>query len=224
MVPSWKLEPVSFADVRALAAELEVSETVATVLVRRELGDPDHARAFLEPEGISHDPFLLGDMTAAVERLRVAVERGEKICVHGDYDADGICATALAVLSLRELGADVDWHVPSRFDEGYGLAAETVERLAADGVALLLTVDCGITAADQVARAAALGMDVIVTDHHRPGDVLPDCPLVCTRPSDYPFPELSGTGVVFKLAQALFARAGRDPAALDTHLDLVALA
>ena len=114
--------------------------------------------------------------------------------------------------------------MPSRFDEGYGLAAETVERLAGDGVALLITVDCGITAADQVARAAALGMDVIVTDHHRAGDVLPDCPLVCTRPSSYPFPELSGTGVVFKLAQALYAQAGRDPSALMQHLDLVALA
>src|SRR5215510_7425904 len=132
MVPSWKLEPVSFRDVRRLGAELGVSETVATVLVRRGLGDPDDARAFLEPEGISHDPFLLGDMADAVERLRAAVERGERICVHGDYDVDGICATALAVLALREAGADVTWRLPSRFEEGYGVSGQTIARLADD--------------------------------------------------------------------------------------------
>ena len=149
---------------------------------------------------------------------------GERVCVHGDYDADGICATALALIVLRGLGAQVESHLPSRFAEGYGLAVETVERLAGDGVSLLLTVDCGITAADAVARARELGMDVIVTDHHRPAEMLPECIRVCTRPSDYPFPELCGTGVVFKLAQALHARAGRDPAEMELHLDLVALA
>jgi single-stranded-DNA-specific exonuclease len=222
--PRWLIDPCPPGAAAALAATLGVQRTTAEVLVRRGHRTESAARAFLELDGPLHDPMLLGDMAAACERIGRAIAAGERICVHGDYDADGICATALAVLALRELGADVDWHVPSRFDEGYGLAAETVERLAADGVALLLTVDCGITAADQVARAAALGMDVIVTDHHRPADVLPACPLVCTRPSDYPFPELCGTGVVFKLAQALYAQAGRDPAALELHLDLVALA
>ncbi len=128
------------------------------------------------------------------------------------------------MLALRALGANVEWHLPSRFEEGYGLAGGTVERLAASGVGLLLTVDCGITAADQVARAAELGLDVIVTDHHQPGQALPECPRVCTRPSDYAFPDLCGTGVVYRLAQALFATAGRDPAELEEHLDLVAIA
>ena len=98
MVGTWKVEPASYPEVRTLMAELGVSETVATVLVRRGLDDPAAARAFLEPEGITHDPFLLGDMAAAVDRLRAAVDRGERICVHGDYDVDGICATALAIL------------------------------------------------------------------------------------------------------------------------------
>ena len=115
MVGSWKVEPVAFPEVRELMAELDVSETLATVLVRRGLGDPEAARAFLEPEGITHDPLLLGDMVTAVECLRAAVERNERICVHGDYDVDGICSTALAVLTLREIGADVGWHLPSRF-------------------------------------------------------------------------------------------------------------
>ena len=221
MIPSWKLEPVSFADVRTLSAELGVSETVATVLARRGLDDPAEARSVLEPEGVSHDPFLLGDMTVAVERLRAAVAHGEKICVHGDYDVDGICATALAVLTLRELGADVCWHLPSRFEEGYGVSAATIERLGADGVQLILTVDCGITAAAEVEVARGLGVDVIVSDHHRPGDALPACPIVATRPSEYPFPDLCGTGVVAKLAQALL---GRDHPAISRHADLVALA
>jgi single-stranded-DNA-specific exonuclease len=194
--PRWLIDPCTPAAADALAAGLGVQPTTAEVLVRRGHATPEAARAFLELDGPLHDPMLLGDMAAACERIGRAIAAGEQVCVHGDYDADGICATALALTALRELGANVDWHVPSRFDEGYGLAAETVERLAADGVRLLVTVDCGITAADQVARAAELGMDVIVTDHHRPGDALPDCPRVCTRPSEYPFPELCGTGVV----------------------------
>ncbi len=221
MVGSWKIEPVSLAAVRALVDELGVSETVATVLVRRGLDDPQTARAFLEPEGVNHDPLLLGDMASAVERLRGAVERHERVCVHGDYDVDGICATALAVLTLRELGADVVWHLPSRFEEGYGVSATTIERLAGEGVKLILTVDCGITAAAEVEQARALGVDVIVTDHHRPAETLPRCPIVATRPSAYPFPDLCGTGVVAKLAQALL---GADHPAIARHADLVALA
>ena len=157
----------------------------------------------------------------AVERLRAAVERGERICVHGDYDVDGICSTALAVLTLREIGADVGWHLPSRFEEGYGVSAATIARLAEEGVKLILTVDCGITAVAEVEEARRLGVDMIVTDHHRPGDTLPDCPIVATRPSDYPFPDLCGTGVVVKLAQALL---GADHPAIARHQDLVALA
>ena len=221
MVGSWQVEPVSFPEVAALMAELDVSETVASVLVRRGLGDPDAARAFLQPESISHDPLLLGDMAAAVARLRTAVERGERICVHGDYDVDGICATALATLTLRELGADVVWHLPSRFEEGYGVSTTTIARLAEEGVKLLLTVDCGITASAEVEDARRLGVDVIVTDHHRPAETLPQCPIVATRPSVYPFAELCGTGVVVKLAQALL---GVDHPMLARHADLVALA
>ena len=217
----WTTRPCDWARVEALAEALEVSETTATVLVRRGLDDPAEARAFLACEPPAYDPFLLGDMEQAVERLRAAVAAGERICVHGDYDVDGISATAVAILVLRELGAKVEWVLPSRFEEGYGLAAETIDRLAADGVDLVLTVDCGITAVAEVARAKELGLDVIVTDHHRPGETLPDCPVVATRPSHYPCLDLCGTGVVYTLARALF-----DPgdAILKRTLDLVALA
>ena len=217
----WITRPCDWGHVEALAGALEVSETTATVLVRRGLDDVDDARAFLAAEPPAHDAFALGDVAVAVERIRAAVAAGERICVHGDYDVDGISATAVAVLVLRELGANVEWRLPSRFEEGYGLAAETIERLAEDGVDLVLTVDCGITAVDEVAGARELGLDVIVTDHHRPGETLPDCPIVATRPSAYPCPDLCGTGVVHTLARALL---GDDHPALSRLLDLVALA
>jgi single-stranded-DNA-specific exonuclease len=218
---TWTIRPCPHRQATALAQELGLSEIAASVLVRRGYGDPEEARAFLAGELPLHDPYLLGDMQDAVEQIRAAVAAGKRICVHGDYDVDGICATVLAVFVLRELGAEVEWHLPSRFDEGYGVSGQTLERLAEEGCGLVLTVDCGITAVDEVRRARELGLDVIVTDHHRPGDQLPDCALVATRPSEYPFPELCGTGVVYKLGQALL---GVDSDALRRHLDLVALA
>ena len=218
---TWTISPCPHGEAGVLAEALGVSETTARVLVRRGYETPEVAKAFLAGELPGHDPFLLGDMAGAVETIRGAIADGKRICVHGDYDADGICATALAVLILRELGADVDWHLPSRFEEGYGLQRETLARLADEGCGLILTVDCGVTAVEEVAEARARGLDVVVTDHHRPGETLPDCPVVATRPSDYPFPELCGTGVVYKLGEALL---GPESELLARHLDLVALA
>jgi single-stranded-DNA-specific exonuclease len=218
---TWTISPCPHRVQAELAEALGISELTASVLVRRGYTDVADARAFLAGEMAPHDPFLLGDMGLACERIRAAVADGRRLCVHGDYDVDGIAATTLAVLLLRELGADVDWHLPSRFDEGYGVRSSTLARLADEGCGLVLTVDCGITAVEEVAEAKARGLEVIVTDHHRPGASLPDCPIVATRPSDYPFPELCGTGVVYKLGQALF---GVDSDVPKRHLDLVALA
>ena len=218
---TWTLPDCSHTAQAELCRTLGISEITAAVLVRRGYSDSESARAFLAGELPPHNPFALGDMELACERIRAAVADGRRICVHGDYDVDGIAATALAVLLLRELGADVVWHLPSRFDEGYGVRGETLSRLADQGVGLVLTVDCGITAVAEVAEARSRGLEVIVTDHHRPGETLPDCPIVATRPSDYPFPELCGTGVVHKLGQALF---GVDSEVSKRHLDLVALA
>src|SRR3954454_1032452 len=218
----WQLRGTAPRDkVDLLATEVGVSRTTASVLVRRGYADPAEARRFLEAELPAHDPLELGDVAAACGAIRAAIAAGKKICGHGDYDADGICATALAVLVLRELGADVTWHLPSRFDEGYGVAVETLTRLAGDGVGLVLTVDCGVTAVEEVANARGLGLQVVVTDHHRPGDELPACPVVGPYRGEYPFRELCGTGVVWKLGQALL---GADSDALARHLDLVAVA
>src|SRR4051812_10970920 len=165
---SWTIAPCPAVELRTLAGELGLSPTLAAVLVRRGLSDPAEARRFLEGALPGHDPYALGAMGAAVERIRAAVAAGEKICVHGDYDADGICATSLAVFLLRELGAEPAWHLPSRFEEGYGLASQTLSKLAADGVQLVLTVDCGITAVVEVAEAAAPGLQGVRSEHHRP--------------------------------------------------------
>jgi single-stranded-DNA-specific exonuclease len=215
---TWRLPPCPRGEVVELARGLGVSETTASVLVRRGYVDPAEARAFLAAEPLGHDPFLLGNMEAAVASIRRTLDAGGRICVHGDYDVDGICATALAASGLRRLGADVGWHLPSRFEEGYGVSRETLARFAREGCNLVLTVDCGITAVEEIAEARAAGLDVVVTDHHRPGDELPECPVVATKPSKYPFPELCGTGVVYKLLEALGVEG------LEEQLDLVALA
>jgi single-stranded-DNA-specific exonuclease len=214
----WSLAPCDPREARELARALGISDIAARVLIRRGHTDATAALAFLDGARPEYDPSLLGDVAEACRLIHSAIARGTRICVHGDYDVDGICATALAVACLRELGADVGWHLPSRFEEGYGLSGQTLARLAEDGYGLVLTVDCGITAVDEVAEARRLGLEVVVTDHHRPGEALPQCPIVATRPSRYPFPELCGTGVAFKLMQAL---AG---VALDEHVDLVAVA
>ncbi len=218
---TWQLDPCDRTEIRELRAALGVDEVTATVLVRRGYGEPEDARRFLEGALPGHDPFALGDMRAAVETVVAAVEAGARICVHGDYDADGICATALAVLLLQELGADVTWHLPSRFDEGYGLAADTLTRLAEEGFDLVITVDCGITAVAEVEHAHALGLEVVVTDHHRPAESFPACPVVAPLKGGYPFTGLCGTAVVWKLAQALL---GEEHPFCERHLDLVALA
>jgi single-stranded-DNA-specific exonuclease len=223
----WTIGTCPPEELRRLCDELGISSTLGAVLVRRGYADPAEARTFLEGALPGHDPFALGDMAEAVDVIRAAVAAGKRIAVHGDYDADGICATTLAVFLLRELGAEPAWHLPSRFEEGYGLASQTIARLAEDGVQLVVTVDCGITAVAEVEEARRLGLDVVVTDHHRPAmdsrdcPVFPGCPVVAPLKGAYPFIGLCGTAVVWKLAQALL---GGDHPFLDRHLDVVALA
>src|SRR5262245_7414903 len=158
---TWTMRPCPRGEVRELAKALGVGEATAGVLVRRGYGDPETARAFLAAEPPGHDPFRLGDVEAACALVREPIAAGGRICVHGDYDVDGICATALAVTVLRGMGADVAWHLPSRFEEGYGVSRDTLARLAEEGCSLVLTVDCGITAVEEIAEARAAGLNVI---------------------------------------------------------------
>ena len=218
----WTCTPYSTGDVEGLVAELGVSLPTATVLARRGYADPDGARRFLAADE-RHSPHAFGGMEQARDLVLGHVSAGSSIVVHGDYDVDGVCSTAMVVRTLRRLGAAPAWHIPSR-DEGYGLSIATVERLAAEGVRLIVTVDCAIAAVDEVARARELGVDVLVTDHHRPGERLPDCPVIHPVVSGYPFPDLCAAGVAQKLVEALLVGAGLDPAEAAEYADLVGLA
>src|SRR4051794_32847485 len=185
---TWQLAPCAHAEISALAQALSIDEVTASVLVRRGYGDVEDARRFLEGALPGHDPFALGDMSAGVELLRAAIAAGKRICVHGDYDADGICATALAVLLLREAGADVAWHLPSRFEEGYGLNGQTLTRLAEGGFDLVVTVDCGITAGAEGARPPSPGPEGVVTAPRPPAETLPAWPRAGALEGGCPLP------------------------------------
>ena len=221
----FTVTPYDYAAAERLSAALGVSHVLAQVLVRRGLGEEGEARAFLAAAE-AHPLDAFGGLREAARHILGHVGRRSRITVHGDYDVDGVAATAVLVRALRTLGADVDWYLPSRIDDGYGLAAATVARLAERGTDLLVTVDCAITAVEEVAAARAAGMDVVVTDHHAPraDGRLPDAPIVHPAVGGHPCAELCATGVAYKLAQALLEAAGEDPAAADEDLDLVALA
>jgi single-stranded-DNA-specific exonuclease len=218
------IAPIRIAEVLRLQRELGVSFVVAQTLCRRGLSAPRAARAWIDAD--EHHPFsAFAGINAAVSTVLPHVDAGTRITVHGDYDVDGVCSTAILVRVLRCLGADVDWYLPSRQEDGYGLAAATVDRLAARGTRLLITADCAITAVAEVAAARAAGIDVVVTDHHTPraDGALPDAPIVHPVVGGYPCTDLCAGAVAYKFAGALLAGAGRDPAGADDDLDLVAL-
>ncbi len=223
--PRLQIAPCDLSAAFALERELGVSHPVAQVLVRRGMADPDAARAWLAA-GERHEPSRFADIEDACDLILMHVEAGDRITIHGDYDVDGVCSTAILIGVLRTLGADADWFLPSRAEDGYGLSTATVRRLAERGTKLLITADCAITAVDEVAAARAAGMDVVVTDHHSPraDGVLPDAPIVHPAVCGYPCVDLCAAGVAYKLAAALLAAAGEDPALADRDLDLVALA
>lgn len=204
------------------------SPIVSQLLYQRGLRDPQAITSFFGaayPAGL-HDPFLLKGMDAAARRIIAAIDAGEPIAIYGDFDTDGVTAVTLLMQVLGSLGADIRPYIPHRLREGYGLNTEAIEQLAAEGVRLLVTVDCGISNADEVAHARAIGLDVIVTDHHTPPARLPDAVAVVNPKQPdcpYPYKQLVGVGIAFKLVQAL-ARMGRKPALRAREmLDVVAL-
>lgn len=221
----FDIAPCPVGDVKRLRDELGISAVLAQLLVRRGLAEPALARAYLSTDE-EHDPEEfsgLKDITAMVLRF---VNDGSLITIHGDYDVDGVCSTAVLVRVLRRLGANVDWYLPDRITDGYGLNPRTIERLINRGTALLITADCAITAVQEIAMARAGGMEVLVTDHHAPpaDGVLPDAPILHPVICGYPCLDLCATAVAYKLAQGLLKAAGGDPKDLEEDLDLVALA
>jgi single-stranded-DNA-specific exonuclease len=228
---AFQADPYDYGEVRRLASELALAEPVAITLVRRGYRTVDAARRFLEARE-SHDPTEFNGIEEVCDRILTVVHRRGRITVHGDYDVDGVSSTAILVSTLRSLGADCDWLIPDRLADGYGLTMGSVQKLRRRGTDLLITVDCGIGSVEEVAAARATGIDVVVTDHHLPGERLPDCPIVHPIVSEYPFEGLCAAGVAHKLAIALCDTAGRGAVETvggrrhpcDTNLDLVALA
>jgi single-stranded-DNA-specific exonuclease len=231
----WEHLPCDDGAVSALEAALGVHPTVARLLCLRGFADPELAKQFLHPSlDHLHDPFKLTGMTAGVERLERAVARRERIAIHGDYDVDGITSTVILRRALEMLGGDVVHFIPERLRDGYGLQPAAIERLHADGVSLIVSVDCGIRGIEAARRARELGVDLIVTDHHEPDDELPVAVAVLNpKRHDCPYPDkhLAGVGVALKVVQALCERAGRSKwlpafvkiAAIGTLADVVPL-
>ncbi|MGP1365749.1 MAG: single-stranded-DNA-specific exonuclease RecJ [Schwartzia sp. (in: firmicutes)] len=220
----WRLSAREEAVEHRLTAEVGVTPLVARLLAQRGITEPEAARRFLHPETEQryHDPFLLLDMEKAVVRVEKAIAAGEEIAVYGDYDVDGITATTLLLRTLRRLGAKASYYIPVR-QEGYGLHEEALRRLAKEGFSVVVTVDCGISAVEEVAMLRG-SLDIVITDHHLPGTVLPPAVAVVNphREGDtYPFSDLAGVGVAWKLCQALWQRLRGEEFTED--LELVAL-
>ena len=221
--------------VARLAGDLRISPVTARLLCIRGLDETDRARRFLSPSLADlHDPLALADMPAAVERILGAIARRERIAIHGDYDVDGVTSTVILRRALELLGADVTHFIPERLRDGYGLQPAALDRLHAEGVRLVISVDCGIRGVEAARHACALGLDLIITDHHEPDTELPQCVAVINpkrHDCTYPDKNLAGVGVALKLVQALCARSGRASwlpafvkvAALGTLADVVPL-
>ena len=219
---SWQAKPYAATAAARIADALSLSAPTAAMLVRRGFADPAAARAFLGGAERS-DPFDLPGAEAACEVILRHAAAGSRAAVFGDYDVDGVCSTAMMVRTLRALGADPLWRLPTR-EEGYGLSEGAVEELARAGARLLVTVDCGVASVREAALARELGLDVVITDHHRPGPALPDCPVVHPGLGPGRSSELCAAGVVLKLSQALRLRAGLDGAEHEQDSDLAGLA
>ncbi|HBC78851.1 MAG TPA: single-stranded-DNA-specific exonuclease RecJ [Bacteroidales bacterium] len=215
------------AVVRQLAGALNISEALANLMVQRNITTPEEALAFFEPDlGYLHDPFMMKDMNIAVERISTAIKKNEKILVYGDYDVDGTTAVALMYSFLKEQYSSIEYYIPDRYKEGYGVSFMGIDYAFQNNCRIIITLDCGIKAVEKVKYARSKGIDVIVCDHHYPGDEIPRAVAVLDpkQPGcNYPYKELSGCGVGFKLIQAYSRVHGIPFSKIAGYLDLVAV-
>ncbi len=224
----WKIrEAIDDYTTRSLADSLNISEVLSRLLVLRDIKTFTQAKNFFRPSiDALHDPFLMDGMEPATYRVIQALTENEHITVYGDYDVDGTCSTAVLYLFLKELDANVEYYIPKRLTEGYGISAAGVEYIKSRGTSLMIAVDCGITAIEETDLVNKLGMDLIICDHHQPKEQLPNAYAVLDplKPTcNYPFKYLSGAGIAFKLAQGVAERIGKREMPMQ-YLDLVALA
>jgi single-stranded-DNA-specific exonuclease len=220
----WQYQNPDIDTSLTLAAELGITPLVARLLVNRGIKTVEEGKTYLHPTYADlHSPFDMADMEKAVERIRQAIKKGEQICIYGDYDADGTTATALLVNAFRHIDFPVEYYIPDRYDEGYGLNVDAVKEIHNNGCSLMITVDCGITSINEVKFANELGMDVILTDHHQPPENDPPPAYAIISPkvpgNEYPYTDLAGVGLAFKVAQGLID----DEEFLTSLLDLVVL-
>ena len=225
--PRWVLAERPKADkLEQTRMQLKVPPVMAQLLIQRGMSNIEEARQFLYPtlEQLV-DPFMMADMDCAVDRVWAAIDAGERILIHGDYDVDGVTGTSVLVRALSELGADVGFYIPHRLEDGYGISKHGIDEGVAQGVKLLISVDCGITAIAETIYARTQGVDVVITDHHQPVDLPKAIAVVNPKRSDcpYPFKELPGVALAFKLAEAVYRRRGLDLGSVNGLLDLVAL-
>ncbi len=223
----WVLAPeLDKEQVAALVTECNLPDQVVKILINRGLDNYDTINRFLHPQlNDLRDPYAMTGMRDGVQRVTEAFCNNEKMIIYGDYDVDGITATTLLYMVLGKLGGNVDYYLPNRLVEGYGLSRDGIDEAKSRGVTLIITVDTGITAVEEVEYARSVGLDVIITDHHEPGGTIPKATAVINPKTDganYP-DELSGVGVAFKFAQALYQAHNQDERDLDEHLDLVAM-
>lgn len=223
----WSMQQLYGRTSATLHDSLGISPVVADILAQRGFSQPEGAIEFLRPTLLNlPSPFCFHDMLRAIDRLSLALKQKEKVLVYGDYDVDGVTSTSLLYKVLTDLGVKAVAYIPHRQDEGYGLNSEAIERAAKAGVSVLITVDCGVTAVAEVALARTLNIDVIITDHHEPTEILPDAFAILNpkvKDSGYPFGDLAGVGVAFKLAQALLQSLGNSEVGIHSELELLDL-
>lgn len=225
MNKKWQIYETDENKVKELQEKYQINKLLATILVNRKITKREEIRLFLEPTRKDfHNPFLITDMEKAVERIITAIQKQEKVTIYGDYDVDGITSITVLKSFLQDRGLTVESYIPNRLEEGYGLNHEAIGKIAKSGCQLMITVDCGISAIEEIDYANSLGIETIVTDHHEPGKELPKALAVIDnkrKDSNYPFRELAGVGVVFKLIQALGMKLGLKEEEYLKYLDIV---
>lgn len=225
MNKKWQIYETDENKIKEIQEKYQVNKLLATILANRNITEKKQIRLFLEPtRNDFHDPFLITDMKKAVDRIIKAIEKREKIVIYGDYDVDGITSITVLKSFLQERGIEIGSYIPNRLEEGYGLNKEAIGKIVKEGCQLMITVDCGISSVEEIAYANSLGIDTIVTDHHEPGNELPQAIAVIDnkrKDSNYPFRELAGVGVVFKLIQAIGITLGLKEEEYLKYLDIV---
>ena len=225
MNKKWEYRNIDQDKVKEIAEKFYISELISSVLVSRGITEEDEIRIFLDPTRDDfYDPFLLPDIETAVERLIKAINNKEKVIIYGDYDVDGITSTTVLKKFLDERGLNVSTYIPNRLKEGYGLNKKAIDEICDKGYTLIITVDCGISSIDEVEYANSLGIEVVITDHHEPLENLPDAVAVIDakrKDNKYPFNQLAGVGVVFKVIQGLSKKLKLDDKEYLKYLDLV---